>query len=75
MCSFYRQKDTRHGEAMDSKEQYLNNTYRVQVKETLDQSNLEWFGCLTLSTQDNGEIYIDLSFDDEPVEYTSGDPL
>jgi len=60
-----------HGETMDAKVTCLNNTYHILVRETNDHHILEWSGCLTLSTQENGEIFIDLSFDDQPVEYIS----
>lgn len=56
---------------MDMQEYYLNNTYQILVREMNDGRLFEWFGYLTLSSQENGEIFIDLSFDDQPVEFAN----
>ncbi len=54
---------------MDPRSVYLNNTYHILVTQTSDHRVCEWFGNLTLSTQENGEIYVSLSIDDQPVEH------
>jgi hypothetical protein len=43
------------------------DAYRLAVIETRDHHVVEWSGCLTISAQDNGETFIDISFDDQPV--------
>ncbi len=58
---------------MYPKEYYLNSTYHILVRETNDGHVSEWFGSLTLSTQEGGEVYIDLSFDDQPIEYVTSE--
>ncbi len=60
-----------NGEMMDTGNYYTNNTYHILVRETNEDHVSEWFGYLTLSTQADGEIFVDLSFDDQPVEYSS----
>ncbi len=56
---------------MDTNENYLNNTYHILVRETDESHTSEWFGRLVLSTLEDGEICIDLSFDEQPVEIFS----
>lgn len=56
---------------MESKNYYLNKTYHILVREMNGHHISEWFGYLTLSTQEDGKINIDLSFDDQPVEYVT----
>ncbi len=48
----------------------LKNIYRIRVCSTTNYQVAEWHGILTLSTQDDGEIYIDLTFDEQPIVHT-----
>ena len=43
------------------------DTYRLAVIETHDHQVVEWSGSLTISAQGNGETFIDISFDDQPI--------
>jgi hypothetical protein len=52
---------------MDQKESYPENTYRIKVKETLDNHITDWFGNLTLIPQENGETFLVGSFTDQPA--------
>jgi hypothetical protein len=60
---------------MDTNENNQKNLYRFRVRVTHDQQATEWLGLLTLIPQDNGEIFVDLSFDSQPIEYTSPEQL
>lgn len=51
----------------------LENKYQLQVIEVHDHHTTEWFGSLTLYPQDDGEIFIDISFSDQPVFHASHD--
>ncbi len=46
----------------------LTQKYHVQVVFDRDHQVTEWSGILTLSTQANGEMSIDISFDDRSIE-------
>jgi hypothetical protein len=50
------------GVMMELKESNIMNTYHILVKETRDHHIIEWFGSLTLITQENGETFLDISF-------------
>ena len=58
---------------METTESSLKNMYHILVKETRHQHTTEWFGYLTILPQENGEIFVDLSFADQPVIYASQD--
>jgi hypothetical protein len=52
---------------MDLNETHEENTYRIRVKETLDDHIIDWFGNLTLIPQENGETILVGSFTDQPA--------
>jgi hypothetical protein len=52
---------------MEPKEFDTMNTYNVLVKNTLDHYATEWFGSLTLVSQENGETFLDISFSDQEI--------
>jgi hypothetical protein len=60
---------------MEPKASNTQNTYRILVEETNDQQIIEWFGNLTLSPQENGETFVDISFNNEPVSRGFQDKL
>jgi hypothetical protein len=41
--------------------------YHILVKETQDHHIIEWSGSLTLIPQENGETFVDISFNDEKI--------
>jgi hypothetical protein len=41
--------------------------YHILVKETQDHNIIEWSGSLTLIPQENGETFVDISFNDEEI--------
>ena len=41
--------------------------YHILVKETQDQRIIEWSGSLTLITQENGEMYLDITFNNDGI--------
>ena len=54
---------------------HQKNLYHVRVRVTHDQRATEWLGLLTFIPQDNGSIFVDLSFDSQPIEHTSTEQL
>jgi hypothetical protein len=44
-----------------------NDQYHILVKQTLDHHIIEWSGSLTLIPQENGEVFVDISFNDEEI--------
>lgn len=40
-------------------------TYRIRVRETLDRSAIDWFGDITVATQENGETLLVGQFTDQ----------
>jgi hypothetical protein len=43
------------------------NIFHILVAEARENSVIEWSGNLTLVPQENGEIFIDISFIEQPV--------
>jgi hypothetical protein len=41
--------------------------YQIVVKESRDRSIIEWSGSLTLIHQENGEMHLDITFNDEGI--------
>ena len=58
---------------METEGTSLNYFYHILVKVGHDHSSTEWHGYLTLYPQENGEIFVDLSFSDQPVVQLSQD--
>jgi hypothetical protein len=60
---------TRAGEGvmMDQHVSGQKDTYRIRVKETLDDSFTSWMGDLTLVRQENGDTLLIGSFADQPA--------
>ncbi len=54
---------------MDITPNFLNDTYHIIITDRIDQHIMEWFGDLTLTTQDNGEICIDLNIQEQSVDH------
>ena len=52
---------------MDQKDTYQSNTYRIRVKDTLDNRFKDWIDNLTLIPQENGETLLVGSFTDQPA--------
>jgi hypothetical protein len=52
---------------MDQQDTNQSNTYRIRVKETLENQFAEWIGNLTLIPQENGETLLVGSFTDQPA--------
>ena len=52
---------------MDQQDTNQSNTYRIRVKETLDNQFAEWIGNLTLTSQENGETLLVGTFTDQPA--------
>ncbi len=52
---------------MDQQDTNQSNTYRIRVKETLDNKFAEWIGNLTLTPQENGETLLVGTFTDQPA--------
>jgi hypothetical protein len=52
---------------MDQKDTNQSNTYRIRVKETLDNQSAVWIGNLTLIPQANGESLLVGLFADQPA--------
>ena len=50
---------------MESKESGKENTYRIRVKETLDQRITDWFSDLTLTTLEDGKTLLVGPFTDQ----------
>jgi hypothetical protein len=61
------------GAMMELNEFNTMNIFHVLVKETHDHQNSEWFGSLTLLRQENGEIFLDISFTDREMYCDSQD--
>ena len=55
------------GVRMDQQDTNQSNTYRIRVKETLDNKFAEWIGNLTLTPQENGETLLVGTFTDQPA--------
>jgi hypothetical protein len=41
--------------------------YHILVKETQDHHIIEWSGSLTLIPQENGETFVEITFNDEEI--------
>ena len=52
---------------MEQNKSYQSNTYRILVKESLDQNITDWYGDLTIIPQENGETLLVGSFTDQPA--------
>ena len=52
---------------MNSDKSYQSDSYRIRVKETLDQNFADWLGNLNIIPQDNGETLLEGSFTDQPA--------
>ena len=52
---------------MEPKEFNTMNIYDVLVKETHDHHSSEWFGSLILIHQENGKVFLDISFTDQEI--------
>ena len=52
---------------MDQNGTTQQDTYRIRVKETLNQHFADWLGNLTLIPQENGETLLVGSFADQPA--------
>jgi hypothetical protein len=59
---------------MDTNDFITKKTYQILIEETYDDTIIKWFGKLTLLTQENGEIYLDLSFIDQQALRDAHDP-
>jgi hypothetical protein len=47
--------------------------YHILVKEAQDHHIIEWSGSLTLIPQENGEVFLDISFTDEMIYHYNQD--
>ncbi len=52
---------------MDRNHTYRSITYRIRVKETLDQQFADWLDNLDVLPQENGETLLVSSFPDQPA--------
>lgn len=52
---------------MRRKKSEQGNTYRIRVKETLDQRSTNWFDDLAIIPQENGETLLVGLFADQPA--------
>ncbi len=59
---------------MELEETSLKNMYQILVKVTHDHSTTEWHGTLALFPQESGEIFIDISFSDQPAMQARDQP-
>ena len=59
---------------MDTNEFITKKTYHIQIKESHEDHIIAWFGKLTMHPQENGEIFLDLSFTDQETLCDSQDP-